>query len=146
MNTELLIGFLIFITIIIVVFFLLREVMCWYWKINRILQIQEDQLQIQKDQLQNQKETVRLLEKLVKASNNSSTKSNAEVDLINTLDSKFNPAKLNDEEIEKVNSKIPDLKDNELIVIHINSRIIKRIHKNEFAEGKGWLIVKEFGK
>jgi hypothetical protein len=52
-------GFLISIGILIVLFFLFREIMCWYYKINDIIKLQEDQLMFQK-------KTVQLLEKLVK--------------------------------------------------------------------------------
>jgi predicted RNA-binding Zn-ribbon protein involved in translation (DUF1610 family) len=43
-----------------------------------------------------------------------------------------------------LNSKISELKDNEIIVIHPLSRIIKRIHKNDKL--RDWVILKEFEK
>ena len=127
--------YLIVAIVLVIVFLLLREVNCWYWKINQNIEIKEEQLKLQK-------ETVRLLEKLVKTSNVDTVV----VDTKDNLDNKPNPDKLSNEEMESVNSKIPDLKENEIIVIHSVSRIIKRIHKTEFAKDKGWIIVKEFGK
>ena len=126
------------IVILIAIFLLLREVSCWYFKINQNLKIQEELLKLQR-------ETVQLLEKLVKT-NKGSSSDNDMVNTKDTLDNKPNPDKLSDEEIENVNLKIPDLKENEVIVIHSVSRIIKRIHKTEFAKDKGWIIVKEFAK
>ena len=126
------------VVVLIIIFLLLREVSCWYFKINQNLKIQEELLKLQR-------ETVQLLEKLVKT-NKGSSSDNDMVNTKDTLDNKSNPDKLSDEEIENVNLKIPDLKENEVIVIHSVSRIIKRIHKTEFAKDKGWIIVKEFAK
>jgi hypothetical protein len=147
MATEILIGFLIILGILIVLFLILREVLCWYWKINETIAIQQEQLKIQK-------ETQRLIESLVKANHglptsgliNTDSKGNVDLASTSSKVNNPNPEILNNEETETVNSKIPLLKENEIIVIHSISRVIKRIHKTEFAEGKGWIIVKEFGK
>jgi len=147
MTKDLLIVFLIVLGILIVLFLILREVLCWYWKINETIAIQQEQLKIQK-------ETQRLIESLVKANHglftsgliNTDSKGNVDLATTGSKVNNPNPEILNNEETETVNSKIQLLKENEIIVIHSISRVIKRIHKTEFAEGKGWIIVKEFGK
>lgn len=53
---------------------------------------------------------------------------------------------LSDEENKIVKSKVSELKEDELIIINTISRIIKKVHKTDFTDGKGWIIVKEFGK
>ena len=66
MNSEVIVYLLIFITVIVVIFLILREVMCWYWKINQNLHLQEEQIKLQK-------ETITLLEKLLKISTKESS-------------------------------------------------------------------------
>lgn len=137
MDTNVLIGILVSFLVIIVLFFLLREVMCWYWKINRNLKIQEEQLQLQKDTLQ-------ILQQLVQLE-----KDQAYVhasDLKTHSDYTPKTAILTEEEMNEINSRIPDLQENEIIVFNTVSRIIKKIHKTEFKEGGNWIIVKEYIK
>ena len=130
---------LIFLVIIVALFFLLREVMCWYYKINDIVKLQEDQLQLQKT-------TVQLLEKLVMANKGSSFADTIVNEAKETTDNKVNLNILTDEENKTVNSMVPMLKLNELIVLNTISRIIKPLYKSEFTPGRNWIIVKEFGK
>ena len=150
-----LIYYFIALIVLIIIFILLRELNCWYWKINDRMGIQEEQLKLQKD-------TIQLLEKLVKINkslfdtvdidskrgltNNPHPNNTSHPNHTSQPNNTLQPEKLNYEEIEQVNSKIPDLKKNEIIVFHPVSRVIKRIHKTEYAEGRGWIIVKEFGK
>jgi hypothetical protein len=112
--------------------------MCWYWKINIKIGLQEEQIQLQK-------ETIKLLEKLVNKEKNLSIiddKTDKTKEVLKENDLKI----FSNEEIEVINSKIRLLKENEIIVIHPLSRVIKRIHKSEFDESRGWIIVKEFEK
>ena len=139
MNSDVIVYFVIAIAIIVAIFLILREVMCWYWKINQNLHLQEEQIKLQK-------QTINLLEKIVNISVKESTGNGKnEFDSKNISDQNVNPEKLTKEETETVEAKISELKENEYIVIHTNSRVIKRIHKNEYVEGKGWLIIREFG-
>lgn len=137
MDTNILIGILVSFVIIIVIFFLLREVMCWYWKINRYLKLQEEQLQLQKD-------TIQLLQQLVKLEKDQAYARAAE--LKSSPDYTPKTAILTQEEMNEINSRIPDLKENEIIVFNTVSRIIKKIHKTEFKEDGNWIIVKEYIK
>jgi len=138
MNADLIFGFLVYLLILIVIFLLLRQVMCWYWKININIGLQEEQIQLQK-------ETIKLLEKLVNPKKDLTI---IDVKTDNTKEAKQvkDPKTFSNEEIEVINSKISLLKENEIIVIHSLSRVIKRIHKSEFDESRGWIIVKEFEK
>jgi len=43
MNDDIIASVLITLLIIIVIFLILREIVCWYWKINRIVDLQEKQ-------------------------------------------------------------------------------------------------------
>lgn len=136
MNADLFLGFLVYLLIVIVVFLILRQVMCWYWKININISLQEEQIKLQK-------ETIKLLEKLVNPKTGLSTGDVIPVkstDVENVRDPKI----LSDKEIEEVNSKISLLTKKEVIVIHSLSRVIKRIQKGDFDETRGWIIVKEF--
>ncbi len=137
MDTNVLIGILVSFVIIVVIFFLLREVMCWYWKINRNLKIQEEQLQLQKD-------SILLLQQLVKLEKDESY---ARTSVLKTH-SDYTPktAILTEGEMNEINSRIPDLNENEIIVFNTVSRIIKKIHKTEFKEDGNWIIVKEYIK
>ncbi|NWJ51199.1 MAG: hypothetical protein HXX14_10060 [Bacteroidetes bacterium] len=139
MSSEILISFLIYIVITIVIFLLLREVMCWYFKINHAITMQEEQIQLQK-------KTVDLLEKLVKSTHNHSQNENIENDHKGVIGIRPYQDVLSDDEIEVVKSKTLELKEDELIIINTVSRIIKRIHKTDFTDGKGWVIIKEFGQ
>jgi len=138
MNADLIFGFLVYLLILIVIFLLLRQVMCWYWKININIGLQEEQIQLQK-------ETIKLLEKLVNPKKDLTI---IDVKTDNTKEAKQvkDPKTFSNEEIEVINSKISLLKENEIIVIHSLSRVIKRIHMSEFDESRGWIIVKEFEK
>ena len=138
MNTDLFLGFLVCLLILIVIFLILREVMCWYWKININIGLQEEQIQ-------HQKEIIKLLEKLVNKGKNLSI-IDTKTDMDKEIQQENDQKKFSNEEIEVINSKISLLKENEIIVIHPLSRVIKRIHKSEFDESRGWIIVKEFEK
>jgi len=138
MGTEFIVAFLIYLAILVVVFLLLRQVMCWYWKINQHLVNQEEQIKIQK-------ETNDLLIKLIKG-NQHTTFLNDSIIVDSSENDQDSSIKLSQEEIEKLNSKIEILGVNEIIVIHPKSRIIKKIHKSEYDESKGWIILKEYEK
>ena len=138
MSVDLFFGFLVCLLLVIVIFLILREVMCWYWKININIGLQEEQIQLQK-------EIIKLLEKLVNKGKNLSI-IDAKTDKTKEIQQENDPKKYSNEEIEVINSKISLLKKNEIIVIHPLSRVIKRIHKSEFDESRGWIIVKEFEK
>ncbi len=43
MHNETLIGSLIGLLIVLVVFLICREVVCWYWKLNKIVELLEEQ-------------------------------------------------------------------------------------------------------
>jgi len=136
MNSDLFLVFLVYLLISIVVFLILRQVMCWYWKININISLQEEQIKLQK-------ETIKLLEKLVNPKTDLSTVDVTQVHLKNG-ENERDPRILSDKEMEEVNSKISFLTKKEVIVIHSLSRVIKRIQKCDFDETRGWIIVKEF--
>ena len=130
MSTDLIIGIFVFLAVVILIFFLLREVMCWYWKINKTIQIQQDQLK-------QQTEILSLLHVLVngKVSITPGTNSNS-----SAKPGMFNSDILSESEMEQVKSMIPGLNDGELIVIHGDRRIIKKLHLDDYTPGEGWLI------
>ena len=59
MDTDSLLIYLLILLAVVVVFLLIREVLCWYWKINARIELQEEQIKLQK-------ETLKLLEKITK--------------------------------------------------------------------------------
>jgi len=131
------IGYLLLTVFIIVYFFRMA---------NDVRKIKDStDIGLQKEQIQLQKETIKLLEKLVNKGKNLSI-IDAKTDKTKEIQQENDPIKYSNEEIEIVNSKISLLKENEIIVIHPLSRVIKRIHKSEFDESRGWIIVKEFEK
>lgn len=138
MNSDLIFGIIAFLLIMVVIFLVLREVICWYWKININIELQEEQIELQK-------ETIRLLEKFVNGKKEA-TLIDVNQNKLKEVDKEGNPEILSNNEIEEVNSKISYLKVNEIIVIHPLSRVIKRIHKSDYDASKGWIIVKEFEK
>jgi len=131
------IGYLLLTIFIIVYFFRMA---------NDIRKIKEStNIELQEEQIQLQKETIKLLEKLVNKGKNLSI-IDAKTDKTKEIQQENDQKNYSNEEIEVINSKISLLKENEIIVIHPLSRVIKRIHKSEFDESRGWIIVKEFEK
>jgi len=131
------IGYLLLTIFIIVYFFRMA---------NDIRKIKEStNIELQEEQIQLQKETIKLLEKLVNKGKNLSI-IDAKTDKTKEIQQENYQKNYSNEEIEVINSKISLLKENEIIVIHPLSRVIKRIHKSEFDESRGWIIVKEFEK
>ena len=118
--------------------------MCWYYKINDIIKLQENQLRLQQT-------TVELLEKLVNANIKNQSNGSApkvipyrDPSLIKPTDIESSSNKLTDNESEILNSMIPMSSHNEIIVLNHVSRIIKKINKSDFKPGGNWIIVKEF--
>ena len=139
-------GIILGLCIIVGLFFLFRTVLLWYWKINYRIEIQEKQLQFQK-------ETVELLTQLVSGNKKDITIDTVTKNNNHSVDVANNPLNLTDEEIKKINLKASELKEfvgtvpvNEVVIINTISRIIKKINRSDFSEGKGWVIVKEFEK
>ena len=113
---------------------------------NDVRKIKEStNIGLQEEQIQLQKETIKLLEKLVNKGKNLSI-IDAKTDKAKEIQQENDQKNYSNEEIEVINSKISLLKENEIIVIHPLSRVIKKIHKSEFDESRGWIIVKEFEK
>jgi len=131
------IGYLLLTIFIIVYFFRMA---------NDIRKIKEStNIELQEEQIQLQKETIKLLEKLVNKGKNLSI-IDAKTDKTKEIQQENDQKNYSNEEIEVINSKISLLKENEIIVIHPLSRVIKRIHKSEYNESRGWIIVKKFDK
>jgi len=59
MNTDSLLIYVLILLVVVIVFLLIREVLCWYWKINTRIELQEEQIKLQK-------EILNLLEKITK--------------------------------------------------------------------------------
>ena len=130
-------GYLLLTIFIIVYFFRMA---------NDVRKIKEStNIGLQDEQIQLQKETIKLLEKLVNKGKNLSI-IDARTDKTKEIQQDNDQKNYSNEETEVINSKISLLKENEIIVIHPLSRVIKRIHKSEFDESRGWIIVKKFEK
>jgi len=131
------IGYLLLTIFIIVYFFRMA---------NDVREIKEStNIGLQEEQIQLQKETIKLLEKMVNKGKNLSI-IDAKTDKTKEIQQENDPNNYSNDEIEVINSKISLLKENEIIVIHPLSRVIKRIHKSEYNESRGWIIVKKFEK
>jgi len=144
----------------VVVFLLLREVMCWYFKINNLIKIQEEQLSVQKS-------TQQLLEKIVWANSNefanatSTNKAKAPTsapkakpsgksfDLEKYADLmglKIAPEiliKLTVEEINIINTEMQILKENEVIIYNTDTGMINKILRSEFQADSSWVIIEK---
>ena len=48
MNTELMTAIAISVLIIIAVMLIFRQINCWYWKINKRVELQQESIEIQK--------------------------------------------------------------------------------------------------
>jgi len=146
--------------IFIVLFFLLREVMCWYYKINDLIKLQEEQLSVQKS-------TQQLLEKIVWANSNAfdnATSANKAKAPKNTPKAKpsekpvdleeyndlmeFNISpeilnKLTVEEINIINTEMQILKENEVIIYNTDTGMINKILRSEFQADSSWVIIEK---
>lgn len=61
---------LFFLLILIVIFFLCRELMCWYWKINELVRLQKESNEIKEDQLEVMKQNLESSNKLLEIMKN----------------------------------------------------------------------------
>ncbi len=85
--------FLVMLGILIVVFLILREVICWYWKINRNIELQEEQN--------------RLLKKLVQHFENTET-SGKDTKNMHTQQTSVNDPKVMEEMLKKFSNDKKD--------------------------------------
>lgn len=134
MYSDTILIVIVILVIVIILFLCLRELNCWYWKINQRIGSQDLQIKLQK-------ETNQLLEKLVKEA-----ESFKDISTSNFIEMPQDPRILSEAETNQITRKSIELKENEVIVINISSRIIKKMHKSDFSEGTNWIIVKEYGK
>jgi hypothetical protein len=127
MNTELLILFLVYLAIIIAIFLILRQVVCWYLKINISLELKEQEIA-------NQETIINLLKKIVKEEEQHS---NVSSDAIIQKQLEFN---------EKEQSIIQEIRlsltANEIIIINKDTREIKKVEKGAFVpDAKKWVDI-----
>lgn len=139
---------IIVLVVLIVVFVLLRELNCWYWKINERITLMNEQNDLLRKLTAGYGSQGKIDVNTIPVKPLSSKEAHLSADSNSNedLSPKSDTLILNQEETELVNSKMKELKENEIIVIHPLSRVIKRIHKMDYSEGRGWVILEEFGK
>jgi hypothetical protein len=117
----------VYLAIIIAIFLILRQVVCWYLKINISLELKEQEIA-------NQETIINLLKKIVKEEEQHS---NVSSDAIIQKQLEFN---------EKEQSIIQEIRlsltANEIIIINKDTREIKKVEKGAFVpDAKKWVDI-----
>jgi len=58
MHNESIVTFLIGVVITLIIFLICREIACWYWKINKVVELLEKQNELLSEKLESEKNNV----------------------------------------------------------------------------------------
>lgn len=141
---------LIVIAILAIIFLILREVMCWYWKINDRISLQKEQNLILKrilDELRNEPKTKKKTHTKKETNNyTSNSLDNEEADEVIENEDIIYDIEITDEEQKQVDAFIKfGLNPGQRIVINRNSRKIDRLDDVEWnkVDQSEWIILFE---
>jgi len=141
---------LVVLVILAVIFLILREVMCWYWKINERISLQKEQNLILKrilDELRNEPRTKKKNHTKKETNNYTSNNlDNEEADEVIENEDILYDIEITDEEQKQVDAFIKfGLNPGHRIVINRNSRKIDRLDDVEWnkVDQSEWIILFE---